>query len=566
MAQEVLISISLIIVISAITTIIARMIRQPTIIAYLVAGVVAGPLFFNIIGSSSELIQTFAHIGVAFLLFIVGLNLDLRVIKEVGKVAIFAGSVQMIITGIFGFLIAIALGLPNLIAVYLGIVLAFSSTVVTVKMLSDKKEIDTLHGRIALGILILQDFVAAFVLMIIPLVSKEISFISIFSRFGIAIGLIVFIFVFSDLILNRFLNYLARSQETLFLFGIAWALVLSIIFFNLGFSLEIGALVAGMSLASSKYHLELGGKIKPLRDFFIVLFFVFFGSQFTGPLTFSTIKIALLFSLFIVLGKPIIVMAILRIYGYKKKTNFLTGLSIAQISEFSLIILLLGFNLGHIPQEIISLAVLIAIITIGVSSYVLYYSTPIFNKISRLLNLFEGTKYHRESAKKESYDIVLFGYHRIGYKILNVLKELKVSLLVVDYNPKIILSLNKQGIKCIYGDASDKEFLKEIHIEKAKIIISTIPDENSNLTIKERLEEINPDAVFIATTEQSADALNLYKKGVDYVILPHHLGGEYAAHMIKNFHVDKDKYKNAGKKHKKELSASKNNSNFHFKN
>ncbi len=563
MVEEVLLSISFIIAIAAVVTIIARLVRQPPIIAYIIAGILAGPLFLNVITGASEMIQLSAHIGVSFLLFIVGLNLDLRVFKEVGWTSIFAGSAQIIITAIVGFLITIGLGFSNLIAIYLGLIFAFSSTVIVVKILSDKNEMDTLHGRISLGILIVQDLVAALALMIVPLINNNGTVFTISARFGFAILLIAIIFVFSHFVLNRFMNYLAKSQETLFLFGIAWALVLATVFFKQGFSLEIGALIAGMSLASSKYSLDLSGKIKPLRDFFIVLFFVFFGSQLTGPIKPYLIGYAIIFSLFIIIIKPIIVMTVLRIYGYKKKINFLTGLNMAQISEFSLILILLGLTLNHLNKEIISLVVLVALITIGISSYSIYYSGPLFNKLSRLLNIFEGKKYRKEENKKESYDTILFGYHRIGYKILNSLKSLNSKFVVVDYNPKVILSLAKQEINCIYGDAGNKEFLKEIKLHKAKIVISTIPDTESNLNIRDALKEARSEAIFIATTEQPLSALDLYKKGIDYVILPHHLGGEYAAHMIKNFHTEGKKYKEAGKKHRNELAQSKNNSIFH---
>ncbi len=558
-------SISIIIAIAAIVTVVARIFKQPPIIAYIISGILAGPLFLNLITGASDMIQISAHIGVSFLLFIVGLNLDLRVLKEVGWTSLLVGTAQIIITVIVGFFIAIGLGYSNIVALYLAIAFAFSSTVVVVKILSDKKEMDTLHGRISLGILIIQDLVAALALMIVPLLNRETSVLSIIIKFSFAILFIIIIFWFSHHVLNRFMNYLAKSQETLFLFGVAWALVLSTVFFIQGYSLEIGALIGGISLASSKYSLDISGKIKPLRDFFIVLFFVFFGSQLVGPIKPHLIGYALIFSLFILIIKPIIVMLVLRIYGYKKKINFLTGLNLAQISEFSLILVLLGLTLGHFTQEVISLIVLVALITIGISSYSIYYSNNIFNKISNFLNMFEGKRFKQEKEKKETYDIILFGYHRIGYKILRSLKDLNAKFVIVDYNPKVIFSLNKQGIDCIYGDAGNKEFLKEIPLKKAKIVISTIPDQESNIIIQEILRESNSDAVFIATTEQPTSALDLYKKGVDYVILPHHLGGDYAAHMIKNFHTDRKKYKEAGKKHKRELIESKNHSVYYNK-
>ncbi|MBI3334542.1 cation:proton antiporter [Candidatus Pacearchaeota archaeon] len=567
MAQEVLVYISLIIAIAAFCAVIARFIRQPPIIAYLIAGIIVGPLFLNFIGTSSEfsdIINIFAHIGVAFLLFIVGLSLDLRVLKEVGGVSTFAGIAEIILTGGIGFLIALGIGFGSTSALYIGAALAFSSTVVVVKILSDKREIDTLHGRIALGILIVEDFVAAIALMVIPLLDAGGNLLFILKNLGLVIALILAILIGASLVLNRFMNHLARNQEALFLFGIAWALVLATLFDYLGFSLEIGALIAGMSLASSKYTLELGGKIKPLRDFFVVLFFVFFGSQLAGEINGALIKQAILFSLFVIIGKPLIVMTVLRIAGYKKRTNFLAGSSLAQISEFSLILVLLGFTLGHLNQEIMSLAVMIAIITIGVSSYSIYYAHGIFNKISHLLGIFENRKHRIDSRKRgeEHYDIILFGYHRIGFKVLQTLKKMNKTFVVVDYNPKVVLSLSKEGLNTIYGDAGDKDLLTELPLHKAKLIISTIPEESANLILRERLKEIGAKATFIATAEQPRGALDLYKEGIDYVLIPHHLGGDYASHMIEEFGTDRTKYKEKGKIHKHDLLKAKNNSNF----
>ncbi|MBS3075186.1 cation:proton antiporter [Candidatus Pacearchaeota archaeon] len=554
MVQEVLICISLIIVIATVLTIIFRLIKQPPIIAYLITGVLAGPFFLNLVrGNSYEIINLFAHLGVAFLLFIVGLNLNWRVLKEVGIVSTFAGIAEILITGVIGFLIAFGLGFSNNSALYLGIAIAFSSTVVVVKILSDKKEIDTLHGKISLGILIIEDFIAAIALMIIPIVSGGKILNNLLIKGSLILVLIALIFFISHILFKKFLNYLARSQEILFLFGLTWALVLSILFNKLGFSLEIGALIAGMSLASSRYHMELGDKMKTLRDFFIILFFVFFGIQLAGTLNYFIIRNAILLSFFVIIGKPIIVMIILRIFGYKKRTNFLAGINIAQISEFSLIITLLGFTLGHIGQEIMSLIVLVSIITIGLSSYSIYYSNHIFNKLSKWLNIFEGKREFGVRSKKKDYKILLFGYHRAGYKILKILKSMNVSFAVVDYNPKVILSLVNQGIDCIYGDASDKEFLNELELDKTSLIISTIPDEQSNIFIREKLKEVKSDSVFIATAEHSASALDLYREGIDYVIVPHYLGGDYAANIIKNFGTKKEGYKELRKKHLKEL-------------
>jgi len=560
---EVLITISIIVAVSALLTIIAKLIKQPPIIAYLFAGILVGPLFLNLIGENSgEVIQLFAHIGVAFLLFIVGLSLDIKILKEIGKVSIFAGLAEIIITGGIGVAIAIGIGFNNISALYIGAALAFSSTVLVVKILSDKKEIETLHGRLALGILIIEDFVAAIMLMIIPLISDGSFSSEILFKLLIGIGIIIAVFLISHYVLPFILNLLAKSQETLFLFGISWALLFASLFSYMGFSLEIGALIAGMSLASSKYNLDLGSKIKPMRDFFIVLFFVFFGSRLAGTISPEMIKYALLFSVFILIGKPLIVMSILKMFGYRKRTNFLAGSSIAQISEFSLIIVLLGYTLGHLSQDVMSLAVLIAIITIGLSSYSIYYSHYIFNKLSGLLNIFEGRKLENLREQEKHYDVILFGYHRIGYKLLQALKRMKIKFAVVDYNPKVIISLSKQKIDCFFGDASDKNFLDEIGLEKTDVIISTIPEESANIAILEMLKEKKINPIFIGTSEQPRYALDLYRAGADYVIIPQHLGGWYASEIIEKYGKDKKKYREMGRNHLHELESAKNSSNF----
>jgi len=455
------------------------------------------------------------------------------------------------------FPITLTLGFSYTPALYIAAALAFSSTVLVVKLLSDKKEMGTLHAQIALGILIVQDFVAAIVLMVIPTLQNG-STSSILINLGYIIALIAVIFILSALVMGKFMNYLARSQEVLFLFGIAWALVLASLFDILGFSLEIGALIAGMSLASSRYTLELGGKIKPLRDFFIVLFFVFFGSQLATTITPTLVRNALILSAFVLLAKPIVIMSLMRVLGYKKRTNFLTGSSLAQISEFSLILILLGFTMGHLSQEIMSLVVLVSLVTIGVSSYSIYYSHAIFNKLSRFLNIFEGKRYQKERIVNPGYDIVLFGYNRIGYDVLKTLRKTKANFVVIDYNPQVILDLSKKGINSIYGDANDKEFIEELGLENAKMIISTIPDLESNLIIKERMNRAGSKAIFIATVTEINEALELYKQKVDYVMIPQFLGGEYLAKMIKFTKTNRSYYR---KKAKQEMAEFKKRMN-----
>ena len=565
---EVLIAISVIIAISALLTIVARFIKQPPIIAYLVAGVIVGPLVLNLIGSqtaNAATIQTFARIGVAFLLFIVGLSLDFRVLKEIGKVSIIAGLGEIILVGGAGYLLAMWMGFTLIGSVYIAVALAFSSTVVVVKILSDKKELETLHGRIALGILIVQDIVASLALMILPMTQNlgESTRVLFLKELGLAALVIILVFIVAAFIFKKALDYLAKSQEALFLFGIAWALTLAVIFNRLGFSMEIGALIAGMSLASGRYSVDLSGKMKPLRDFFVVLFFVFFGSQLSsvsGSLVFA----AIVFSLFVIIMKPLLTMLILRILGYTKKINLLASLSLAQISEFSLIIVMLGFTLGQFGQEIINLTVLVALITIAFSTYFINYSDWICKKLLnfKFMNIFDGGLKCDDQCLSKNYDIILFGYHRVGYKLLQRLRKMHENFVIVDYNPNVVKSLNKQGIDAIYGDVGNRNFLDDLPLSRAKMIISTIPEESSNMLIIETLREMKSNAVILTTAEQPRQAIELYKAGADYVIIPHHLGGWYASEIIEKYKKDKKKYREMGHSHFNELSKARNSSNF----
>ncbi len=557
MSLGVMLSISLIIGIAAILTVLAKAMKQPPIIAYLVSGILVGPLFLGLMGpetASLEPIQIFAQIGVAFLLFIVGLSLDFRVLKEVGAISFIVGLGQVTATAFFGFLIITKLGFATIPAIYLAIGLAFSSTVVVIKIFSDKREMETLHAKIALGILIVQDFVAAIALLIAPMI-KDFSLMPIFMSLGKVALLTLAIFAFASIALKRSLNHLAKNQEALFLFGIAWALIISTLFHELGFSLEIGALIAGMALASSSYTLELGGKIKPLRDFFIVLFFVFFGSQLSGIISGKLILQAAILSLFVFIGNPLIIMTLMKFSGHKKRTNFLIGISLAQISEFSLILILLGFKLGHISQDLMNLAILIALMTIGASSYTIHHSNSIYPKVSRFLSIFEGkNNHHPKNTHKQNYEVILFGYDRIGYDVANALKKTNKRFLIVDYNPNTIISLNRQGIPATYGDAHDSEFLSELQLKNTKLIISTVPDLMPNISIKKAIGKAGSKAIFIATAERSHEAESLYDLGTDYVILPHLLSGKYAAELIEKNKTSKEKYIQIAKQQRKEFS------------
>lgn len=520
---------------------ITRVLKQPLIIGYIIAGILAGPGYLDII-KDTTLINTFAELGVSFLLFIVGLNLSPRLIKEYARISLIAGLGQIIFTAIVGYGICSGLGFSPVVSLYISIAITFSSTIIIMKLLSDKDDIEKLYGRIAVGILLIQDLVVILLLMgISSLGTKGILWHTIFS-FLRGIGLIVLLILFTRYILEKITDFLISSQEFLFLFVIVWGLGLAFLFRYIGFSMEIGALVAGILLSTTSYNYAIASKLKVLRDFFIIFFFVFLGSHLTFSDILKFLPQAAVLSFFIFIGKPLIVMALMGLSGYTKRTGCLTGLTLAQISEFSLILIAMGVKRGHLPSDILSLITLVGVITIGASTYMIVYADKIYNRLSKYLYIFERAKPVEREVTPKRFGCILIGYNRTGFDILKSLQKLYKDVLVVDFNPAVIRNLKKRGVNCVYGDASDTELLELLKVNRAYMVVSTVPDFSTNLLLVKTIRERNKNAVVILTARHISDALILYEEGADYVILPHFLGGLYTAQLIEKFKARRDGY------------------------
>ncbi|MBN1157646.1 cation:proton antiporter [Candidatus Woesearchaeota archaeon] len=543
--MESFLEISLIIGIATLLGIIMKLLKQPLIIAYIITGIIAGPAVMNVLGST-ETISVFSHIGVALLLFIVGLNLNPRVAKDVGKVSILTGVTQVLFTSIVGFFLCRILGFSVISSLYVSVALSFSSTIIIMKLLSDKGDVEKLYGRVAVGFLIVQDLIAIMVLMLISSLHKELSISSFFSDTMLkGIGLLVLLLFIGYHVLPRLTSLIAKSQELLLMFCVGWALALSAIFYHLNFSMEIGALLAGITLSLSPYRYEIGCKMRPLRDFFLVLFFILLGSQMTFANIRSQILPVILCSLFVLIGNPLIVMIIMGITGYSKRSSFLAGLTVAQISEFSLILVALGVNLGHLQKSILSIVTSVGLITIAFSAYLITYGDKIFPHFSKYLTVFERKgrkvdehKYHPD----ERYEVLLFGYNSIGHDLLESFHRIRKKFLVVDYNPETVVALAKEGVNCRYGDMNDSELLKELDLAKAKMIISTATDFEANMLLINKAREINSKAIIIVVSHEIDEAMELYERGATYVIMPHFLGGSHASTLIEKHKFNLEKF------------------------
>lgn len=528
---------SLLLLLTAFSAFIMHRIKQPLVIAYILAGIIAGPQMLNWLQSSHEL-EIFSQAGIVFLLFIVGIHLNPNVIKEVGKIALITGLGQILFTSAIGFLFALALGYATGQSLYIAIALTFSSTIIIMKLISDKRELDKLYAKISIGFLLVQDLAAATILVLVPILSSA-QGDQIVSSLGLlllrAIGLGVGIYVISQLILPRFFRLAAESSELLFFSAVTWGIAVASVFSYAGLSLEVGALVAGIALSTSTFAEEISSRMKPLRDFFLVIFFMLLGSNLVLADLQATLLPAILLSLFVLIGNPIIVYVLMQFFGYSRKVSFQSGLTVAQISEFSLIVVAMGVQLGQVSPQVASLITLVGIITIALSTYMILYSDFLFEKMDPILKLFpsRANSLDKVKNKKKKFSVLWFGYNPIREELYTLFGRKSVALTVVDYNPNHITKIQEMGMTSVYGDASDVEFLSSLAWHEVDVVVSMIPDPAVNKLILQQitlLESISY-SFFIAQNTEVAD--NLYEQGAHHVSLPFHLSAKHVGEIIR---------------------------------
>ena len=551
MHHDLFLELSLIIAVGAGTALIMRILRQPLIIGHILTGVIVGPSVLSLI-SSAETIEVFSKIGIALLLFIIGLGLNPKVVREVGKVTLIAGATQILLTGAAGFAVGALFGLSKTESVVLGTALSFSSTIIILKLLSDKKEQSRLYGKITVGILLIQDVLATIALLVFTAQSSEggfaLSQLVTLTAKGLLIG--VPMIIIGTKVLPRMRKLIAGSQEFLFLFSIGWGFGSAALFEFAGFSIEVGALFAGVALASLPYTQEISARLRPLRDFFVVVFFINLGATLSFS-HFTSIIPLLLASLFVVIiVKPWSVLLSMGLLGYTKRTSFKTAVNLAQISEFSLVLSALAISKGRIGENVAATLTIVALVSIAVSTYASVFDDGLFGFFEKHFLLFERAKTHNDRGKRrKSYELVLFGYNRGGHEFIKVFKSLGKKFVVIDYDPDAIDALERSEIDFLYGDASDNELLEEADLSKAKMIVSTITDFEVNKSLVHTLETTNPGAVFITHADTLEQASEFYDLGVSYVMLPHYIGSEKIGAFIKKSGLKKAEFRKFRDKH-----------------
>ena len=544
--------IAFLLVAAAISGIVAKALKQPLILGYLLAGLLLSSLGFV---GDIEVFSGLGQIGVALLLFLVGLEMNLKELPSIGKVALITGLGQIIFTSGIGFFLSLVLGFSVIASVYISIALTFSSTIIIVKLLSEKKDLDSLYGKISIGFLLVQDFVAILILVYLaglgrgPLGAFDYVFIGVK-----AIALFFTVWVLSKKILPfLFDKYLAKSQELLFISSIAWALgVASFVAGPVGFTYEIGGFLAGIALSNLPEHLQIASRTRPVRDFFLTIFFLGLGTKLAIGNISEIAFPAAIFSVFVLIGNPLIVLSLLGALGYKKRTSFLAGLTVAQISEFSLIIMAMGAFLGHVSDTDVAIVVLVGVVTMTASTYLILGAEKVFKSLKGFLTLFEKrvTKEDSLVASDDFQDhIVLVGAGRTGHSLTKYLAKKSTSILVVDFNPKVFTNYVAEKIPVLFGDINDPEIQEIAKIDKAKMIISTISNLSDNLSLLEDIKRTKNKPVTIFTALTKDEALKYYEKGVDKAIVPQTVAGDHIRHILRTYGIASKKINRLGKSH-----------------
>ncbi len=546
---------TVVLILAGFIAVLVSLFKQPSIIAYIITGLIVGPLGYYHL-QSREVFDALGQIGITLLLFMVGLELDISQLKRIGRAALLTGIGQVIATTGAGFLILRAMHFPPVASLFIAPALTFSSTIIVVKLLTEKRDLQSLYGKLVVGIFLTQDMVA--ILLLVGLSSFSSNSSPLYASLPIwqnvamvlvrALTLGLLIYWISSKVFPKILKVIGKSDELLLVFGLAWALGLAV-FVSLpvmGFTLEIGGFLAGLALARSAVHYEISARIKSLRDFFIIIFFIVLGSQlvFTGAggITWP----AVVLSLFVLIGNPLIVMILLGLFGYKARTGFLAGVTVGQISEFSLILMALVYKLGFVSAGDVGLVTLVGVITFSLCSYSILYSHNLYEAGKDFFRWFDFRKGAAEKGLRDielRNHVVLVGAHRMGHHLVDTLRKQDRPFVLVDFNPEVVEKYKSLGVLAVCGDISDPYIQEQINLSHAKLVISTVPDLNDNLALIDAVKKqaaarrSKPKLIFLAQDEE--EIKHLYAQDIDYVISPHFMGGLHLAKILeedRNFH------------------------------
>lgn len=506
----------------------ARWSKLPVILGYLIAGIIVGPSGVGLI-SEMETIQVLANVGVILLLFTLGLDFSLSELKKLGKVAFLGGSAQIILTAIVGLALGKALGWELTQAIFFGFLIALSSTMVVLKTLMERGELDTTHGRVILGILLIQDLSLVPLMIILPAMGGETG--QILPELGVALlkaaAFILIVLVAGLWVVPRLLGRVAsaRSRELFLITVVSLSFIAALGATFFGISAAVGAFIAGLFIGQSIYARQAFADIVPLRDLFSALFFVSLGMLTDLGFAVQNIWLVLLVVLVVVTAKSIISGAITWFFGYSLKVALLTGFGLIQIGEFSFVLAQSGFDLGIISQNIYSVVLVSAIITMLITPFTLNFASSLYHRISkrhlmqRAVERANKTIWDKEKLELYGHAVIC-GHGRVSSTLTQILDRRKLPYLVIEIDPVVISSLRAKGVPCIYGDAANPEILKHAQLDRARVLICTYPDfTDVELTVRNALK-INERLDIVARAHRESHAEFLRSIGVNELVLP----------------------------------------------
>lgn len=515
-------SVALLVGAATLLGILAQKTRQPKVIAYILAGLLMGPVGLDLV-SGTELTSVFSELGLVFLLFLIGLEINLDEVREVIGPTIGIGLIQMILTFTAGVGTAVLLGFDSTTSVFIGAAVMFSSTALVVKMLTNLDESSTLPGRLDIGILLVQDVVVVLVLALMTAnFSSPVGIAARFLEIAVMVSVIGVISITSSkYIFSDILKQISDNDLAFFTHGLAWAFIFISIADYLGLSMEIGAFIAGLGLAQVPYSRELQERVRPLTDLFMAVFFLNFGIGITANSLSTYFFEAVTASIILMAAKFLILFLTVDRFKFTPETSFKASINMTQISEFGLILTSLAVTEGFIAQEISGFISMIAIITMGSSAYLIRYKDRLNKRFDQLLMFFESEEKTDIEIENLENHVVIIGYDEIARKICKTLNK-KHDVLVIDKDSRNTEELAESEYRFIFGDFKHGEIREGSNMEEAAFIISFSDEKAVNTRI---LDERKDETVVITKADNFDDASEFYDLGSDYVILENVLAG-----------------------------------------
>lgn len=544
----------LVFVLAVVIGVIFKYIGLPSIIGQVIVGLGIG-MSGLLNAESIEMMHVLGSVGITLLLFLVGLEMNWREIKKVGSKVLFIFlSQSLTLFLIFIALAVFLLKLDFLSAFMLSVSLSLSSTIVVVKVLSEKKDLSSFTGKLSLGILLLQDILAIVLLVFLPSLGRSINFQDLGFLLIKLVSIVLIVNVIGHTIITKILQLVIKSGEDLILFSLAWFMVvvfMSVKFF--GLSSEVGAFLAGLSLSTSWGHFQIINKVKTLRDIFLTLFFVLLGLQ-IGDGNLNWTLVGVLFVL-IVLSKFFVTYFWSKIFGLTNRVSFLISLNMTQLSEFSLVVMGIGLTLGYWNNDLVKIITVVGLLSMSFSSVAINIGNDIYKVFVKRFSWLYDTKDVKNEATSLHKHIVLIGGDRTGKGIMDHLIRRREKILVVDFNPDVVRKINNRGVEAIFADAADPDIFELANLKEAKMIISTVKDVNDSLTLLEEVKKRGLVIPVIVDAENIDEAKLLYKAGATYVLFPHFVSGWHMNQLLIKHKTDKNTFKKYKEKQDKLLRA-----------